>query len=997
MKRVFAFLMAFVFVLSSIPMILSTGLSVNGFTYTVNDGEVEITDYTNNNADVNIPSTIDGYPVTSIGPYAFADRLDNRGTDMSSVTLPSTLKKIGEGAFTTNNKITSITIPENVTEIGSRAFLCWMKLSSVNFRGNNLKTIGKWAFRNAHSLSSVTFPSSLETIDEGAFSYCNSLSSVTFPKSVKYIGSNAFLGCTSMTQAHILNDEAVLGNNIFDLTATDSSDSSKRAMLIYGYEPSTAKTFAAAENFSFIKLNETPEIDDPSGEYFIKISITVVGKSSNGIKGNYGGFQKEVNDTAGISVLYRDVNGTAGTDKEQKFDIKSMLGATGNYSVTANITGFPRLVYVYLDDNLVGSDAGFKVTKLEVGSSDSDLKTVWTGEMQVKSQFQAYAASVDWNNTIKKDYYGTDSSTFVNNSSGKFDKPYAKTFECSFDKESMSFLASNPVTSNTLTYSAKDQYNVTMSNSLCTLSAKSSVSDNTQHIGVKKNENDVNECTVSIKKVAHLFTENVNKQTITATASWAGVDKTRAHSLSFDLYDEKYVVDWLDSEGTVLHSTQAYFGDKPTFEQIPDKAADDENHYSNPAWQPAEAQIRDNTSYVASYTAEPHNYEVIKDTPASCTEGGEQDMVCVDCGYNYHKDLDALGHDYVSEVIAPTCTSEGYTKYTCSRCSDTYQDTFTDMVEHEFELESKTDATCTQKGVEHYVCKNCNAENTFEFDALGHNYTSVVTKPTCTHGGYITYTCTRCADSYQEGFTDKLEHSFEYADTQQPTCTQAGSEHYKCSLCGEDNYVAIEPLGHNFRSKRVNDNALRHEADENEDASYFYTCSRCGTISDTDYFIVPMARISGKIDMEQQYKDVTINLVQDGKVIESKTIEAGSDGNFVFFSLDDGEYSLTISGEATTEMEILTVNADSENPVVLTENEDSDIRLIEISNGDVNGDGVVDLSDVSAVLASGSYGNQDALGRAEDIDNNGVINALDLSIILLSSNYASTSKSAVVK
>ena len=1001
MKRVFAFLMAFVFVLSSVPMILSLALSVNGFTYTVNDGEVEIVDYTNTGSSVSIPSTIDGYPVTSIGAYAFANRLENRGNEMTSLSLPSSLKKIGEGAFTTNNSITSLTIPENVTEIGSRAFLCWMKLSNIIFRGNNLRYIGDCAFRNCHSLSSISFPNSLEIIDAGAFSYCNSLSEVKFPKSVSSIGRGAFLGCTSLSKATILNKDAELGDNIFDLTATDSSNSSKRAMTIYSYDPSTAKTFANAESFSFVKLEgsggdgDDPIIEDNSGEYFIKISYSVTGKSSNGIKGNYAGFDKTNNDTAGISVLYRDVNGTGSTDIEQKFDIKSSLSSTGNYSVSANISGFPRLLYVYLDDDRVGSSACFKVTKLEVGSSDTDLKTVWTGDMQVRSQFNPYAASVDWNNVIKRDYQGTDSNTFVENSSGKFDKPYAKTFECSFEKKTMSFSNVTFISVNGFEYSAKDQYNVKMSNSLCTLSAKSSVSENNSYIEVKQgNESG---CIVSIKNTAHLLTDDENKQTISVTASWAGVEKTAAHTESFDIYDEKYEVNWFSEDGTPLKSVQAYYGDKPTLDTIPEKEADAEYHYSNPVWEPAEAQITDDISYMASYTAEAHDFEVISDVAPTCTEAGELDAVCKSCGYNLHEDIEPLNHNYEVVVTEPTCTSQGYTTYTCSRCQDSYVDLYTDMVDHDFELESKTESTCTEKGIEHYVCKNCDAENTFEFDALGHNYSSTAVKPTCTHGGYITYTCSRCGDTYNDNFTDKLDHNFEYCDTQQPTCTEEGKEHYKCTACGEDNYVTIEALGHNFKNKRINDNTLRHDADENEDATYFYTCSRCGAISDTEYFTVPMARITGKIDMQQQYKDVTINLIKDGEVIASQNIPADSDGEFVFYSLEDGEYSLTISGNSTTEMEILTVNADSEAPVVLTENDDSAISLIELSNGDVNGDGVVDLADVSAVLASGVYGSENALGRAEDIDNNGVINAVDLSIILLSSNYASSSKTVSAK
>ena len=46
-------------------------------------------------------------------------------------------------------------------------------------------------------------------------------------------------------------------------------------------------------------------------------------------------------------------------------------------------------------------------------------------------------------------------------------------------------------------------------------------------------------------------------------------------------------------------------------------------------------------------------------------------------------------------------------------------------------------------------------------NAKGHSYKAVVTEPTCTEGGYTTYTCSACGDSYVDDQVDALGHSYE--------------------------------------------------------------------------------------------------------------------------------------------------------------------------------------------------------------------------------------------
>ena len=106
------------------------------------DGTAEITKYTGKATDLNIPSTIDGFPISSIGTTAFY--------------YCKTLKRIS--------------IPDGITSIGNKAF------------------------HSCKSLKNINIPDSVTTIGHDAFAFCEALKTITIPDSVVSISSNPFFG-----------------------------------------------------------------------------------------------------------------------------------------------------------------------------------------------------------------------------------------------------------------------------------------------------------------------------------------------------------------------------------------------------------------------------------------------------------------------------------------------------------------------------------------------------------------------------------------------------------------------------------------------------------------------------------------------------------------------------------------------------------------------------------------------------------------------------------
>ena len=184
------------------PLLADTAI-VNGitWTFTVTNGEAMIGDgmsvaiSTSTPGEVAIPSTLGGFPVTSIGHNAFQDC-----SGLTRVEIPNSVTSIGSSAFRGCRGLTSVTIPDGVTRINSEVFYECHGLTSVTIP-NSVTNIGGNAFRWCTGLTSVTIPDSVTSIGYEAFYACQSLQSLTLPDSVTSFGVNCFERCPAIYRA----------------------------------------------------------------------------------------------------------------------------------------------------------------------------------------------------------------------------------------------------------------------------------------------------------------------------------------------------------------------------------------------------------------------------------------------------------------------------------------------------------------------------------------------------------------------------------------------------------------------------------------------------------------------------------------------------------------------------------------------------------------------------------------------------------------------------
>ena len=169
-----------------------TGVHVSGiFSYVVlSDGTAEITgvDFAQGQTELDIPESLDGYTVTSIGYYAM-----NNYAALESVKLPQTLVRIGNGAFSLCKSLTRVDLPSGLKVIDTAAFFGCSSLVYIDIP-DGVQSVGNTAFRQCRSLASVSIPESVVSIGKMAFFECDSLSVIMLPQSLEAIGDTAF-GC----------------------------------------------------------------------------------------------------------------------------------------------------------------------------------------------------------------------------------------------------------------------------------------------------------------------------------------------------------------------------------------------------------------------------------------------------------------------------------------------------------------------------------------------------------------------------------------------------------------------------------------------------------------------------------------------------------------------------------------------------------------------------------------------------------------------------------
>lgn len=211
------------------------------YEYTVEKGGAVITLCRLLATHLEVPSELDGIPVTGIADGVFKGITNMESAvipegityigksafegceSLESVTLPSTLKAIGERAFKDTPWFASLTdtfvvvgdgvgikysgseqdviVPENVNYLSDAFTLCDNVISVTVSEG--VEAIGPRAFSGIKTLESVKIPSTVRSVGDSAFAFCLSLKEIEIPENVTELGEFLFSRCSALEKVTI--------------------------------------------------------------------------------------------------------------------------------------------------------------------------------------------------------------------------------------------------------------------------------------------------------------------------------------------------------------------------------------------------------------------------------------------------------------------------------------------------------------------------------------------------------------------------------------------------------------------------------------------------------------------------------------------------------------------------------------------------------------------------------------------------------------------------
>lgn len=164
--------------------------------------------------------------ITAIGDYIFNDNHANTFARerIKSVTIPDSVRKIGESAFNGRDGLKNIDFGKGVKEIGNRAFFGCAGLKSVTLP-DGVKTIGANAFESCGNLEEITLGKGVKEIGEYAFSRCGKLTKITLPESLERLGDRTFYECFSLAEIYNFSSVGVETDEYTQVVYTRNEES----------------------------------------------------------------------------------------------------------------------------------------------------------------------------------------------------------------------------------------------------------------------------------------------------------------------------------------------------------------------------------------------------------------------------------------------------------------------------------------------------------------------------------------------------------------------------------------------------------------------------------------------------------------------------------------------------------------------------------------------------------------------------------------------------
>ena len=929
---------------------------------------------------------------------------------IKEVVIENGIESIGDYTFYDCTGLTSINIPDSVTSIGDSAFGNCAALNKVNisniaawcninFASGTSNPLGyaHYLYLNDSLVENLTIPTTITTIRNYAFYGCRSIKTLSFSDRLTAINNNAFFGCTEVKDISIPKNVSSIGSAVFNYCKIESMSvdadnsyydsrnncnaiiSTQDNVLISGCKNTDVPSgvveigegaFGGCTGLSEIVLPDTTTSIDNQAFYACSGLNTIDIKSDNcsiydssytlpsqaiiiinGSKEVYDYAIKYERNYICNHVKVVEVEGKEPTCTEGGWSESShcsvcdtIISSTDELSelghdYVANVTeptctqeGYTTYICSRCGDNYIANNTeALGHTSAEpVRENEIPATCTQSGsydEVIYCSVCNAVLSSVA--KTIEPSGIHTPAEAVIEN-----EVPSTCIHKGTYDEVVYCSVCNAELSRETKqTEKLEHNYSAVVSDATCT------------HVGYTTYT--CNDCSYSyigdyVARIEHTPAEAVRESEVPATCTKTGS------------YDEVVYCSVCNAElsretkqiAKAAHTPAESVKENEVPATCTKTGSYDEVVYCSVC----NAELSRETKQIAKAAHTPAESVKENEVPATCTKTGSYDEVvyCSVCNAELSretKQVAKLAHTPAEPVreneVPATCTHTGsYDEVVyCSICNtelsrETKQVAKVSHTPAEAVIENEVPATCKKTGSydEVVYCSVCNIELSREpkqIAMLEHNYSSSITEPTCTHEGYTIYTCDNCSYSYIGDFIERAEHT--YKDTVvEPTTETQGYTVHTCTVCG-----------------------------------YSYVDSITDVLPSEMHYIIPsLEEITATLTIKSDNNEYTVSSANG--VFELDNIKSD-----VYRVYAKQKNSLTVCiGEYDTKAGQL-INND-----------------VAIPLGDVNGDDIIDLSDVSLLLSKNNY----ATSNTElDLNNDGEITVTDIAVILTDTNYGAQS------
>ncbi len=168
------------------------------------------------------------------------------------VTIPAYIKEIAPSAFAYHQRLTTVWIPSTVEKVGEGAFRS-STIRKLIYEPNDW-LVPEECFHDCRLLEEIHLGDEITTIGEWAFAFCESLKEYTLGENITYVGLCGFEFVNALERVTILNPNCYF--EPFSLGAELGS-------VIRGYPDSTAEEYAEKYGLSFEALPEENRPEPP--------------------------------------------------------------------------------------------------------------------------------------------------------------------------------------------------------------------------------------------------------------------------------------------------------------------------------------------------------------------------------------------------------------------------------------------------------------------------------------------------------------------------------------------------------------------------------------------------------------------------------------------------------------------------------------------------------------------------------------------------------------